>query len=219
MKSKRRQPITLSKINPKDTQKIISKYHTLTKNLNKLLSTKEKLKIEHEIEQMGGLNVYQLASLKGGSKEKGFGGSGRWLVKQLQTRKLETNSTSSNNPACTGKINLLDVGAISGEVYTNYKFINTTSIDLNSQSPLVIQQDFFKLQPSIKYDIVCLSLVVNFVSEPDKRGLMLSLVRKHLSENGLFYLVLPLSCVTNSRYFTHNLLVEMVGEMGYSLLT
>jgi 25S rRNA (adenine2142-N1)-methyltransferase len=100
---------------------------------------------------------------------------------------------------------LLDVGAISGDVYTKFSFLKVTSIDLNSQSPQVKKMDFFDLpipEPKDKYNIVCLSLVINFVADPSRRGLMLSIVRKHLVDGGWFYLVLPLPCVNNSRYFS-----------------
>ncbi|KAJ3251387.1 hypothetical protein HK103_002434 [Boothiomyces macroporosus] len=117
---------------------------------------------------------------------------------------------------------MLDVGAISGEVYIKYQFLKVTSIDLNSQSPLVIKQDFF-LRPipatqAEKFDIVCLSLVINFVPEAEDRGRMLQIVSKHLAGDGLFYLVLPLPCVTNSRYCTNDHLKHIVFSLGYSLI-
>jgi hypothetical protein len=54
---------------------VISKYHTLTKHLEKekLKGNKQKVtEIESAIEELGGLNAYQRASLNGGSLEKGY---------------------------------------------------------------------------------------------------------------------------------------------------
>ncbi|KAJ3268951.1 hypothetical protein HDV01_002061 [Terramyces sp. JEL0728] len=213
MKKKVKQPITQRK--PiKDTQKLISKFHTLNKQLSqskKQGDAESTEKINKEIHELGGLDTYQRASLKGGSMDKGWGSAGKWLVDKLKQFKL-----------VKANLRMLDVGAISGEVYVKYNFIKATSIDLNSQSPLVIKQDFF-LRPvpttdQDKFDIVCLSLVINFVPEAADRGRMLKLVAQHLVENGLFYLVLPLPCVVNSRYCTNDHLKEMLFSLGYTLV-
>ncbi|KAJ3322237.1 hypothetical protein HDV06_003297 [Boothiomyces sp. JEL0866] len=213
MKKKSKQPITQRK-SIKDTQKLISKFHTL----NKKLSQSKKLgdadtieKINKEIYELGGLDTYQRASLKGGNMDKGWGSAGKWLVDKLKQLAL-----------VRPHMKMLDVGAISGEVYVKYNFLKVTSIDLNSQSPSVTKQDFF-LRPipqsvEDKFDIVCLSLVINFVPEAIDRGRMLKLVSQHLLEHGLFYLVLPLPCVVNSRYCTNDHLKKIIYSLGYSLI-
>ena len=72
-------------------------------------------------------------------------------------------------------IKLLDVGSVSGQTYhQESKWISATYIDLNPQNPNVLKQDFFE-RPSPtceneKFHVVCLSLVLNFVGEPEKRG-------------------------------------------------
>lgn len=215
-KSKRSVPVTerAMKVN-KDTQKIISSYHTLTKSLavaksNKSNNTVEA--IEKELEDMGGLPLYQQASLKGGNLEKGFGAVGRWLEKAVKEFPLKRIQ----------KLKVLDVGAITGQVYEKMKYMNVTSIDLNSQSPLVLQQDFF-LRPipdsdNDKFDLLCLSLVLNFVVEPALRGKMIGLTRDHLTEGGYLYIVLPLPCLENSRYLKHKGFTDLVESIGFSSL-
>ncbi|KNE62022.1 hypothetical protein AMAG_07280 [Allomyces macrogynus ATCC 38327] len=52
------------------------------------------------------------------------------------------------------------------------------------------------------FDVVSLSLVVNFLPTPAARGAMLAKAIRHLAPNGarLVYLVLPRACVANARY-------------------
>ncbi|KNE63019.1 hypothetical protein AMAG_08186 [Allomyces macrogynus ATCC 38327] len=52
------------------------------------------------------------------------------------------------------------------------------------------------------FDVVSLSLVVNFLPTPAARGAMLAKAIRHLDPNGarLVYLVLPRACVANARY-------------------
>lgn len=64
------------------------------------------------------------------------------------------------------------------------------------------QKDFFQLKKSElggPYDVICLSLVVNFVGDPKKRGEMLKESTQMLKENGHIFIVLPLPCIENSR--------------------
>ncbi|KAI8900109.1 hypothetical protein BC833DRAFT_309935 [Globomyces pollinis-pini] len=211
---KRKEPVTCRK-RTKDTQQIISKYHTLAKQLHQMkkLGNSDKVQsIEQEIHELGGLDTYQRASLKGGDMNKGFGGSGRWLINQLKILFPKSNK----------QLTMLDVGAISGEVYMKHSFLKVTSIDLNSQSPLVLKQDFFQrpipTDDNDRFDIVSLSLVINFLTDPEQRGLMLSIVSKHLKPDGLFYLVLPLPCISNSRYLNDKHLQHIIELLGYQLI-
>lgn len=70
----------------RQTQSIISTYHTLLKRRKQLLAANEAagvLKVDQEIAAMGGLDAYQKASQMGQTKERG-GDSGRVLVPWLQ---------------------------------------------------------------------------------------------------------------------------------------
>ena len=98
-----------------------------------------------------------------------------------------------------------------------------TAIDLHSQSPLVLKQDFFDrpipVDDSCRFDIVALSLVINFVDEPAKRGLMLTIAKHHIRLGGFLYIVLPLACVANSRYFSHDFFSSIIQSLNYSIVS
>ncbi|KAJ3414414.1 hypothetical protein HDV05_006595 [Chytridiales sp. JEL 0842] len=118
------------------------------------------------------------------------------------------------------KLKLLDVGALNGETYAKQSsWIETTSIDLNPQHPNVQQQDFFErpvpTSDSEKFHVLCFSLVVNFVGDPAKRGQMLLHATHFLHPSGLLFLVLPLPCVTNSRYTTQEHLNSLMRHLGF----
>lgn len=69
------------------------------------------------------------------------------------------------------------------------------------------------------FDVVCLSLVVNFVGDPTQRGEILRRSTHFLVPGtGILYLVLPLPCIQNSRYMDHDLLLEMMASLGYNTL-
>ena len=71
------------------------------------------------------------------------------------------------------QIRLLDVGAIAGTAYADYSWVDATCIDLNSQAPNVTQCDFFDYPvppPDKLFDVVGLSLVINFVGSLTQRG-------------------------------------------------
>ncbi|ORZ29990.1 putative methyltransferase-domain-containing protein [Catenaria anguillulae PL171] len=114
------------------------------------------------------------------------------------------------------------------------------SIDLHPQSKDVQQCDFFHYPlatpassskatdwtqyavqpdpPSLshftthQFDLVSLSLVVNFLPTPAARGAMLAKSIAHLDPCGLrlVYVVLPRACLDNSRYMTHARFVDVV---------
>ena len=126
------------------------------------------------------------------------------------------------------------MGAISGTAYAKWSWIEATSIDLNPRAPSVIKADFFTLPTPAtgeEYDVVCLSLVLNFVGSLEDRGLlgfcvigciltshageMLRLVNDHLKPDGLLYLTLPLATVTNSRYIDHARLRGILKACGF----
>ncbi|KAJ2229331.1 25S rRNA (adenine2142-N1)-methyltransferase [Coemansia sp. RSA 1722] len=192
-------------------------------------------KVSREMAEMGGLDWYQKASLLGQCKQRG-GDTSRWLVPKL--RELGVDNRQSGP-----RLRLLDVGALSCMNYAKErKWIDVTPIDLNSQEPGVHQQDFLDiaigsvLPPSnsdkqaeedsddeldlfaAPFDVVCLSLVVNFIGDPSRRGDMLKQASRVLASNGLLFLVLPLSCVCNSRYLDDDRLQQIMRYLGFSQL-
>lgn len=69
---------------------------------------------------------------------------------------------------------LLEVGALKPDNYAACSsWLDVTPIDLRSRHPLIREQDFLEMdaeENAAKWDIVSLSLVVNFVPERKDRG-------------------------------------------------
>ncbi|KAJ1807478.1 25S rRNA (adenine2142-N1)-methyltransferase, partial [Coemansia sp. RSA 2598] len=195
-------------------------------------------RVSKEMAEMGGLDWYQKASLLGQCKQRG-GDTSRWLVPRL--RELGEDKRRAGS-----RLRLLDVGALSCMNYAKErKWIDVTPIDLNSQEPGVHQQDFLDIVIgstsaqdkadntdeqddedagdeadlfSAPFDAVCLSLVVNFIGDPSRRGDMLKQATRVLADNGLLFLVLPLSCVCNSRYLDDERLQQIMRHLGFTQL-
>ncbi|KAI1295058.1 hypothetical protein EDD11_008050 [Mortierella claussenii] len=230
------------------TAQLIRRYHTLNKELSKCLARIDSVnkcndvaltpgghtrsrqfpqdtvadltriaEIRQEMDDLGGLDMYQKASTLGQSKQRG-GDSSKWLIPILEN--CHPRLDKKNGPA----LRLLDIGALSPHNYQRYtSWIHTTSIDLNPQDPLIIKMDFLDMPipsgPDSLFNVVCLSLVINFVGDPAQRGEILRHSTRFLVPgSGILYLVLPLPCIQNSRYMDHELLLEMMHTLGYTTL-
>ena len=116
-------------------------------------------------------------------------------------------------------------GALLGPALPGGRQLHVTSIDLNPREPSVIRADFFpyarqQLQRRGEgcFDIVVLSLVMNFVGEPAARGEMLRLCARLLPPSGLLFLVLPEPCIYNSRYLKFGLLDKILRSVGLPII-
>ncbi|KAJ2554684.1 25S rRNA (adenine2142-N1)-methyltransferase [Coemansia sp. RSA 1933] len=226
-----------------ETRRRINRFHTLIKEQAKLVAKRanessvdaqadiqmEIDKLLQEMARMGGLDWYQKASLLGQCKQRG-GDTSRWLVPKLN--ELGFGKEKTREP-----LKLLDVGALSSRNYVKERsWIDVLPIDLNSQERGIHKQDFLDIDPdravvlgddehdagisdlfAKPFDVVCLSLVVNFVGDPVKRGDMLKQARRLLTPDGILFLVLPLSCIANSRYFDDERLVAITKYLGFTV--
>ncbi|CAI5756517.1 unnamed protein product [Candida verbasci] len=174
-------------------------------------------KIDSEIEQRGGIETYQSASTQGQTNKRG-GDSSKKLIEWLRDEKYEDKL---NN------LTALEIGCLSpsNAITTCGIFKEITRIDLNSQDPLIIEQDFMKrplpTAPNEKYNLISCSLVVNFVPLPKERGEMLIRITKFLKKAtkdslSCLFFVLPLPCITNSRYFDNDKLLEIMKSLGFT---
>lgn len=181
--------------------------------------------LDAQIEQLGGLNAYQAASLTGQRKDRG-GDSSHFLVKWLEEEGLLKGPSTRPNG-----LRVLEIGALSSSnaisqaVGKGVDYVKR--IDLQSQEPEHIEQiDFMKLPipqtEDDKFDVVSLSLVLNYVPEPIGRGEMLKRTREFLRGSKLtntavpcLFFVLPLPCIENSRYMTADHLREIMACLGY----
>jgi 25S rRNA (adenine2142-N1)-methyltransferase len=74
------------------------------------------------------------------------------------------------------QVKILDVGSYLGTSYASFSFVAPTYIDLNPSpaAPHVLKADFFQFpspsEDKDKFDIVALSLVLNFVGDIKARG-------------------------------------------------
>lgn len=190
---------------------VIASFHTIEKKLSQTTDEAERKKLLAEREALGGLKAYQDASLLGADKRKG-GDSGKWIVKTLQ-QVLEGEKKD---------VKLLDVGSISGTAYEKYPWIKAKCIDIHPRENDVEQVDFFDLSvPTIeeeKFDVVSLSLVINFVGDIQERGKMLLHTHRYLKKGGHLALILPLACVANSRYCTHQRLQDILDSCGWKVV-
>ncbi len=210
---------------------LVRTHHTLRKQLSTAVAQGDDRKTERlkaEIEASGGLRMYQEASIIGQSAERG-GDTSRVLMEWL------LGATSSEGLIKAHyKLRMLEVGALKiDNACSRSGLFEMKRIDLHSQHPHIEEQDFMQMQlpkPENQseegYDLVSLSLVVNFVGDPTQRGDMLKRVGSFLrpctgGQNELvecapaLFLVLPAPCVTNSRYLDEGRLESIMESIGY----
>ena len=157
---------------------LIRTHHTLHKRLTAAVAHHDVTTadaIRAEIESLGGLERYQDASLAGQSKERG-GDTSAVLVQWL-----------SPHSERLSELKILEVGALSVDnACSRSKFFGggVERIDLNSRHPGIREQNFMERPlPEGKadlFDVVSLSLVVNYVADPKSRGEMLERVASFL---------------------------------------
>lgn len=217
-------------ITRKATKSLIGKIHVLEKRRIQAVAkgnAAEEAAIAAEIESLGGLKKYQEASLQGQREDRG-GDSSRVLLDWLAA-----SGVSPATIAKDGRLQMLEVGALSTDnACSKSGLFDIQRIDLNSQGEGILQQDFMERprpkDESEKFDIISLSLVLNFVPEPRGRGEMLRRTLEFIhasrsysdpSLDSLFpslFLVLPAPCVTNSRYLDEDRLGAIMSSLDYT---
>ena len=198
--------------------KLIRRFHTLQKDLSAAVragDTSTASAIEKELATLGGLDAYQQASIAGQDRRRG-GDSSKVLVDWLKTGCFDHDHQHHQHDRT--KLRVLEIGCLSTDNYiSRLPNVALTRIDLNSQHPLIQQQDFLQRPPPASeeetFDGISCSLVLNFVPVAQRGDFMLHLARflpapaspSLMSADGgepkrwLFF-VLPAPCVTNSRY-------------------
>ena len=189
--------------------------------------------IAQAIEKNGGIKMYQAASKQGQAKDRG-GDSSKLLVDWLQQSKVLDPKARDRRSAGNAELRCLEVGALStkNEISKYASVIDMTRIDLNSQGPGIEKQDFMERPlPTCddeRFDIISLSLVLNYVPDAVGRGEMLKRMTKFLRQGvawtetpgsvlpALFF-VLPLPCVDNSRYLDEDLFLGIMRDLGFTM--
>jgi 25S rRNA (adenine2142-N1)-methyltransferase len=199
--------------------------------------------IAEKLSKDGGLERYQQASQIGQLNARG-GDTSKVLISWLEEStalKPFTIALSKTNGKIE-KMRVLEIGCLSPEnAISNCKAFEIVRIDLHSTHPSIEEQDFMQRplprSDDEKFDIVSLSLVLNFVPDASQRGEMLFRTTKFLHsvppitygllENAgasninrtlpALFFTLPLPCVTNSRYMTEQHLAGLMSTLGYAM--
>lgn len=209
----------------KATRTIIRTHHTLQKQHTQAIKVGDATKakeLERQIEEQGGLKAYQQASLTGQSKIRG-GDSSTILMTWLKEENIMKGTDE--------KLKLLEVGALSTtNACSKSDLFEVTRIDLNSQDPQIEQQDFMErplpTSDAERFDIISLSLVLNYVPDAVGRGDMLRRTCQFLKSSSdtddkivpALFFVLPTPCITNARYMTNQHLEKILNSLGYQKL-
>ncbi|RPD65870.1 hypothetical protein L226DRAFT_566374 [Lentinus tigrinus ALCF2SS1-7] len=219
------QQASSSSSRPQATRTTIRRFHVLIKRQAQLQqivhgsnaesqSTKTELaRVEQEIEDLGGLAAYQRMSTIGQGKDRG-GGSEKVLISWMRDMGLHEPPTRT-----AGRLRLLEVGALKADNYASCQtWIDVSPIDLHAQHPDIREQDFLLMDPDEhreKWDVISLSLVLNFPPNPKDRGQMLCLAHTMLRPDGLLFVALPLPCILNSRYMTPDHFDGLMRSIGF----
>lgn len=226
-KKKSRKPVV--EVSRRKDRTIINEFHTLNKKIeavqkNPSMPKEDKASkialLEAKQEKLGGISAYQRASRLGEVRHGSFNSS-KWVIKQLKAfnvrpaaQKLKPN-TSTDGP--NEKLNLLDVGALQNNYQKHVKWIQCTPIDLNPQRNEVIKADLLTIDAREKYNVVVMSLVINFEGDVRKRGDMLRKCQQLIVDQGHLFFVIPLPCLKNSRYLNEDLFVSMMDSLGFDV--
>ena len=227
-----------SSLSSKTTRALIRNYHILQKELAQAIDNNDVPRttlLQAENNASGGLQEYQRASILGQSNERG-GDTSKVLMEWMDARVARHKSS----PSTMRKLRMLEVGALRVDnACSRSGIFYVERIDLCSQHSSILQQNFM-LRPlpegdmanEERFDVVSLSLVVNYVGDPGERGEMLKRVgcflkpsdsskstRNDLERDllpGLF-LVLPAPCLLNSRYLDRERLQDIMRSLGFTL--
>jgi len=200
----------------KQARKLTTRFHSLSNEIEVLKRNKSKTadekkaeltRLQKELELMGGRAAYQSASQLSTS----FFNTSKWVVSQI------INSCYKEEHI-TQKIKLLEVGAINTYLLS-CKWMDVTAIDIRSSHPDIKEIDFFTMKASREYDVVVLSMVLNCVPDPFKRGLMIRLCHAQLKCGGYFFVMLPRRCLEQSRFMSKELFQEILSTAGFETLS
>jgi 25S rRNA (adenine2142-N1)-methyltransferase len=210
------------------TRTLIRSHHTLEKLKAKALAEGDTVRaadLQHQINSQGGIESYQRASLIGQRSDRG-GDSSKILMDWLEpiVPALKEQATKGQ------RYRMLEVGCLSiTNACSKSHLFDVERIDLNSQAEGIEQQDFMErplpTDQKEQFDIISLSLVLNYVPDAVGRGQMLLRTLEFLKPQQqreelekflpALFLVLPASCVTNSRYMDEAKLEAIMESLGY----
>ncbi|CAN8068674.1 unnamed protein product [Agarophyton chilense] len=223
------QPQLLPDLATLSRAEIIHLYHTLQKRLASLQT--DTAFVNHASKhahaqllsaqlRLIGLHKYQQASRNGELIADTTFDCSQWVLTALKRMSFDAES-----------VRLLDVGAIvprfPPRVFTADGTVELrhTAIDLHPEQSErgndVLQADLIHYaQPSSlhsTFDVVCLSLCLNFEGCPTRRALMLQSANCLLKHGATLFLTLPAACVQNSRHLDQTRLRQILLACGFAV--
>mmetsp|Transcript_7578 Transcript_7578/g.19505 ORF Transcript_7578/g.19505 Transcript_7578/m.19505 type:complete len:271 (+) Transcript_7578:96-908(+) len=190
-------------------RKVTSAFHELTAELQAAKSSGSKSdakRIQEQIDQLGGREAYQDASVLTTSRAKH---TSKWVFSELT--RLGYRPGRGEPP-----LKVLEVGAVNTQILS-VPWLQVRAIDINSCHPRIEQIDFFNLAPAGVYFAVVCSMVINCVPTPEARGDMMRRLFAHTQPGGLVFLTLPLRCLTHAKAMTWRRLVNIAQQVGFTL--
>jgi len=164
------------------------------------------VQLRRELDDLGGRQAYQEASVLTTTRHR----TCKWVFAMITRLGLRPGKQSP-------PLSLLEVGAVNTQLMS-VPWLAVRAIDIQAQHPKIDQVDFFDLEPASTYDVVVLSMVLNCVPSPFKRGRMLALAKRHLKLGGHFFLMIPRRCLENSPFCTSNFLEQLLFALGLKVL-
>lgn len=188
-------------------RKITSKYHDVKAEIAATSSLEEKKELEGKLNEMGGIDAYQQASIISTAHFK----TSRWIVKTL--------TELGKKPEKGHKLRSLEIGAINIQL-SQTPWLCNRAIDINSQHPQIEECNFFDVEPRHDYDVVVCSMVINCVESACKRGEMIARLACLLKEEtGILFLILPKRCVESPHIGGYSVFEDLLHGFGYTQLT
>lgn len=226
-----KRPATLSS---KNRRHLVRTHHHLLKAGSRAARQNDanlQKKVSTQIHELGGLATYQIASQNGQSARCG-GDTSKVLKSWLRSNGVGTGVHEQDLVYLA-----LEIGCVSADnAISRLKYLEVTRIDLHSTNKAITEQDFMHRPFPLPdgngaFDLISLSLVLNYVQGPEERGDMLIRTTKFLRirtaqnvDGGTvqahifpaLFLCLPLPCVMNSRYLTVPHLTMIMASIGYT---
>jgi len=158
------------------------------------------------LDEIGGRKAYQEASV---ISTKHFRSS-KFVFQTLT--KLGMRPKKGEPP-----LPLLEVGAINRQLLS-CPWLQTRAIDLMQRDEGIECIDFFDITPEQKYRVLVCSMVLNCVPDARKRGDMIRMSFQHLQPGGLYFVMIPLLCLTHSPYMTDDLFMAALRHVGFEIV-
>ena len=197
-------PLFASMKSMKRAREVTSEFHAVTRVLDDARASKEaKARAKATLEAMGGRDAYQEASALTTARHR----TAKWTFSVLTRRNRRPKRGER-------ALKTLEVGAINTDLMSA-KFLDVRAIDVKSRHPKIEQLDFFDMPVEAEsYDVIHSSMVVNCVPTAELRGEMIARTATFLRPKGLFFMMLPLRCVTASTRMSQEKMSRLLRACG-----